>query len=383
MAAPTILEPNIDEQCGFHLFVSFKDILAREGIAFRNFGPRASYELGNIRRELLKSDSVVLTSNTELHWLEALFGNTGDFVGQYVYERGGTLVIIFHPASPQDPQPWGPFLSHFKINTTPASLFLRDEHGETTSLLRFRRSDLCLANHILLEGVEDIVIDHPYCLITSPPQAPLVWAASGMRTLDWTLDLEDDFPTGKAATVMTVWEAIGDNGGRVLVLAQGSLDEDLIDSEEGNLRFCRNVAKWLAARSGIVESIPRHSPIVVEGERIISLLEGFPSEQSSIKGALNAYLTRAPDFGRQALNSLRNALENLAKRLSGRGDWQAGLDQLLQSETRKKTIKAAHMFLSGFGAHGASEPTESDLEHGFRMTFSALQFLLGQTRGAK
>ena len=374
----SIYEPDLDMQCGFHLYRSFKDIILGSGLNFRNFGPLANYQPASFGREILGSDAVILTKNIQVLGLENLFGSIGGFVAQYLYERGGTLVVLFHPGSPQDVGPWGPFLSQFKIHTTNTRLYLRDARGRTSDIVRFSREESCLSDHSLLEGVEELVIDHPYCINSSPPQVPLVWGASGMRTIDWTRDLEDDFPTGRDATLMSVWENIGSKGGRFLLLAYGCLDDGLIDSEEGNLQFCENVARWITARTGIAAQVSKSDPVSIEGEQIASLLTDFPAERSAIEGALAAYAARSPDFGRQALGSLRTALENLTKRLSDDADWQAGLDRLISSDARKKTVKAAHVFLSAFGTHGVSAPAESDVEHGFRMAFSAIRYLLSQ-----
>lgn len=119
-----------------------------------------------------------------------------------------------------------------------------------------------------------------------------------------------------------------------------------------------------------------NEPLVVEGNRIVSLLESFPAERSAIEGALSVYQSRTPDFGRQALGSCRNAVENLTKRLSGEGEWSAGLTKVLQSETRRKTVKQVHIFLSGYGTHGTAEPRVQDVEMGITLTFVAIRLLL-------
>lgn len=116
--------------------------------------------------------------------------------------------------------------------------------------------------------------------------------------------------------------------------------------------------------------------ILAEAEEVAGLLVGLPSEVEAVRGAVEVYRARMPDFGRQALSSLRNALENLVKRLSGEGDFSAGLEKLLPSDTRRRTIRQVHSFLSAYGPHGPNMPTEADVEMGFRLGIAAIRSLL-------
>lgn len=121
------------------------------------------------------------------------------------------------------------------------------------------------------------------------------------------------------------------------------------------------------------------SPAGVDNELLISLLSGHPSELEAIRGAIAAYSAGTPDSGRQALNSCRNAIENLVKRLSGEANWALGLRKIIPSETRRKTIRQVYSFLSAYGTHGMANPSKTDVELGIRMTVAAIQSILEWT----
>jgi hypothetical protein len=124
----------------------------------------------------------------------------------------------------------------------------------------------------------------------------------------------------------------------------------------------------------------RGDSLSVEVAEVIGLLDGLPQEQEALRGGWAVYQNKMPDYGRQALNSLRNALENVTKRLSGEGDWSEGLRKLVPSETRRQMIRQPHTFLSAYGTHAASAPSDADVELGFRLTAAAIRALRGIQR---
>jgi hypothetical protein len=109
---------------------------------------------------------------------------------------------------------------------------------------------------------------------------------------------------------------------------------------------------------------------------LIVLLDPFDSECIAIQGALTVLRARTPDWQRQALNSCRNAIENLVKRLSGESEWSRGLEKLVPSKTRRDTIRHVHSFLSAYGTHGETIPSDTDVEFGIGLTDEVLRYIL-------
>ena len=109
---------------------------------------------------------------------------------------------------------------------------------------------------------------------------------------------------------------------------------------------------------------------------LIKILKPFESEYLAIQGALAVKRTKTPDWQRQALNSCRNAVENTVKRLSGESEWSKGLEKLVLSKTRRDTIRQVHSYLSAYGTHGGTIPSDADVEFGIGLTEEALRYLL-------
>ena len=63
------------------------------------------------------------------------------------------------------------------------------------------------------------------------------------------------------------------------------------------------------------------------------LVSSFPAVAEALAGAISVYQQKGPDWGRQAVDSMRNALETLIKRLSGESDWRMGLEKIIPSES--------------------------------------------------
>lgn len=144
-------------------------------------------------------------------------------------------------------------------------------------------------------------------------------------------------------------------------------EERVVRNED--LRAMRPTARWRPER--------RTSPsIPAEAGEVARMLANLPSEREAVEGAVQVYQAHSSDFGRQAMGSIRNALENLVKRLSGESDFSAGLQKLFPSETRRRTIRQVHSFLSAYGPHGSNVPTDADVEMGFRLGFAAIRSLL-------
>jgi len=119
----------------------------------------------------------------------------------------------------------------------------------------------------------------------------------------------------------------------------------------------------------------------IEASAILQMLAPFPAEKEAVEGALSVYKSGGPDHGRQALGSLRNALENLVKRLSGETEWSLGLAKLIASETRRKTVRQVHSYLSAYGTHGPVQPSAGDTKSGFLLAFAGMRTLLESEKG--
>lgn len=138
------------------------------------------------------------------------------------------------------------------------------------------------------------------------------------------------------------------------------------------LKEARARKRQARAKSRAGESIQAPS-IATEGKEIIRLLASFPEEKEAIAGALSTYSSKGPDYGRQCLSSCRNALENLVRRIAGESEWTVGLKKIIPSETRRRTIRHAHSFLSAYGTHGSTPTSESDIQMGMSLSFVAIR----------
>ncbi len=58
----------------------------------------------------------------------------------------------------------------------------------------------------------------------------------------------------------------------------------------------------------------------------------------------------------------------------GRLERRAG--ETVPSETRRRTVRQVHSFLSPYGTHGNAVPSEDDVRMGFMLTFTAIRSLL-------
>ncbi len=163
-------------------------------------------------------------------------------------------------------------------------------------------------------------------------------------------------------------------------LLEALAEEHIVRNEE--LPALKAATKRRRPSAATPTTLPRtNNPVLIEGKQILFLLGDYPSERTSIDGAISVYQSQTPDFGRQALNSCRTAIENLTKHLSGESEWSAGLSKVVHSETRRKTVKQVHIFLSGYGTHGTAEPLLPDVEMGLTLTYVAVRILLGSPEG--
>ena len=103
-------------------------------------------------------------------------------------------------------------------------------------------------------------------------------------------------------------------------------------------------------------------------------LAGFPEERQMIEGAMDAFLGDGPDRYRQALASARNALESVAKAVTGTDRWREAI-AAIAGQTTKNIFRDAFSFLSGRGSHAGKPPTKGDAELGIQQAISCILWL--------
>ena len=106
------------------------------------------------------------------------------------------------------------------------------------------------------------------------------------------------------------------------------------------------------------------------------LSSSFPAVTLALDGAASVCRQRNPDWGRQAVGSMRNALETLVRGLSGEGNWRAGLEKLVPSESARKPIVVTYSMLCAKGPHSSEIPTEEDVLFCIRLTQEEIKYIL-------
>ena len=106
------------------------------------------------------------------------------------------------------------------------------------------------------------------------------------------------------------------------------------------------------------------------------LVSSFPGVAVALDGAVSVYRQKTPDWGRQAVGSMRNALETLIKGLSGESDWRTGLEKIVPSESARKPILVTYSMLCAKGPHSGEIPTEDDVLFCIRLTQEEIKYVL-------
>jgi hypothetical protein len=84
-----------------------------------------------------------------------------------------------------------------------------------------------------------------------------------------------------------------------------------------------------------------------------------------------------------ALLSCRRALETLIYDMTGQGRFGEGLAMISVSDTKRKIVRNAYDFLSGYGVHPNKVTTKEDMETGFQLSLSAISVLMQYEDDAK
>jgi hypothetical protein len=114
--------------------------------------------------------------------------------------------------------------------------------------------------------------------------------------------------------------------------------------------------------------------------QMFALLEQFPSENEALKGAIERYSNGGTDAFRQCLDSCRNAIESLLKKLAGETDWKIGLSKVVTSKNGQDTVKQIYSFLSARGVHGETIPAQEDTELGLKLTEDCMLWILKKAK---
>ena len=117
-----------------------------------------------------------------------------------------------------------------------------------------------------------------------------------------------------------------------------------------------------------------------ERHQMFALLEQFPSENEALKGAIERYGNGGTDAFRQCLDSCRNAIESLLKKLTGETDWKTGLSKIISSKNGQDTVKQIYSFLSARGVHGETIPAQEDTELGLKLTEDCMLWILKKAK---
>lgn len=114
--------------------------------------------------------------------------------------------------------------------------------------------------------------------------------------------------------------------------------------------------------------------------QMFALLEAYPAENEALKGAIERYSDGGTDAFRQCLDSCRNAIESLVKKLSGSTDWKSGLSKIISSKNGQDTVKQIYSFLSARGVHGETIPSQEDTELGLKLSEDCMLWVLQKVR---
>jgi hypothetical protein len=114
--------------------------------------------------------------------------------------------------------------------------------------------------------------------------------------------------------------------------------------------------------------------------QMFALLEAYPAENEALKGAIERYSEGGSDAFRQCLDSCRNVIESLVKKLSGSTDWKSGLSKIISSKNGRDTIKQFYSFLSARGVHGDTIPSQEDTELGLKLTEDCMLWILKKVK---
>jgi len=113
---------------------------------------------------------------------------------------------------------------------------------------------------------------------------------------------------------------------------------------------------------------------------MFALLDAYPPEKEALKGAIERYSEGGSDAFRQCLDSCRNAIESLSKKISSSPDWKIGLSKIVPSKNGQDTVKQIYSFLSARGVHGDTIPSQEDTELGLKLTEDCMLWILRKVR---
>ena len=115
-----------------------------------------------------------------------------------------------------------------------------------------------------------------------------------------------------------------------------------------------------------------------EDDRLIAFgfWNHYPDEKASFVGAFERFADGGSDAFRQSLTSCRTLIENLTKKIAGESDWNTALSNVVPSDTKRDLIKKIYSYLSAYGDHGQTVPTQRDAELGIKLTEDVVVWLI-------
>ena len=144
-----------------------------------------------------------------------------------------------------------------------------------------------------------------------------------------------------------------------------------------NILFNKNLEEMRKTVAIVEKSSPSLPAEVETGlSKVRDLVSAFHPEAEAISGAIASYKAKGPDWGRQTLDSLRNALECLVRRLSGESEWSEGLEKVVPSEVSRKSIRATYNLLSARGVHADEIPTEEEINFCIGLAQHAVKYII-------
>jgi len=158
---------------------------------------------------------------------------------------------------------------------------------------------------------------------------------------------------------------------------------DLGKTNQDGLQACIKLNRYLSVfglevdenfnllRSSVISEARKQ-----DRHQMFALLEAYPAENEALKGAIERYGEGGSDAFRQSLDSCRNAIENLIRKLGNSTDWKDGLSKIVSSKNGQDTLKQIYSFLSARGVHGDTIPSQEDTELGLKLTEDCILWIL-------
>lgn len=106
-----------------------------------------------------------------------------------------------------------------------------------------------------------------------------------------------------------------------------------------------------------------------ERKKLNNLLEAqFKDEYIAMRGAYERYLKGGEDASRQAIDSCRNAYENMFRKMTGKESWRESLREVIENRILVDLIGDVYSFLSSIAVHSPKVRGKEDALLAIRLT---------------